>query len=195
VEKIETPRLLLRRPVPADVPALARINADPEVMKYIGAGRVRTFDETAEGVARAIREWDERGHGMFSVDRRDTGEYVGWVALTEPAFLPEVLPAIEIGWRLDRAHWGHGFATEAARAALRFGFETCGFDAVLSIRHVANDASRRVMEKLGLHFDFTTRVPAHGQAVAVHSISRAEFEELRPVAPDAAGPPTAAPAP
>lgn len=186
MEKIETPRLILRRPVLEDVPALAQINADPEVMKYIGAGRVRTFEQTAEGVERAIREWDERGHGMFSVDRRDTGEFIGWVALTEPTFLPEVLPAIEIGWRLGRAHWGRGFATEAAREVLRFGFETCGFDAVLSIRDVANDASRRVMDKLGLHFDFTTRVPSHGQAVAVHSISRAEFDELRPPAPDAA---------
>jgi RimJ/RimL family protein N-acetyltransferase len=175
VEKIETPRLILRRPVTEDVRPLAEINADPEVMKYIGDGRVRTSEQTAEGIERAIREWEERGHGMFSVDRRDTGEFIGWVALTEPTFLPEVLPAIEIGWRLGRRHWGLGFATEAAREALRHGFETCGFDTLISIRDVRNDASRRVMEKLGLRFDFNTRVPSHGQPVAVYSISRAEF--------------------
>lgn len=178
--KIETSRLVLRRPLPEDVGPLAEINSDPEVMKYIGDGRVRTFEQTAEGIPRAIREWDERGHGLFSVDRRDTGEFIGWVALTVPSFLPEVLPAIEIGWRLARRHWGQGFATEAAREALRFGFQSCGFDAIISIRHVDNDASRRVMEKLGLHFDFQTTVPSTGQSAAVHSISRAEFDELQP---------------
>jgi RimJ/RimL family protein N-acetyltransferase len=180
VEKIETSRLVLRRPLPEDVHPLAKINADPEVMKYIGDGQVRTFEQTAEGILRAIREWDERGYGMFSVDRGDTGEFIGWVALTVPTSLPEVLPAIEIGWRLDRRYWGQGFATEAARDALRFGFESCGFDAIISIRHVDNDASRRVMEKLGLHFDFQTKVPSHGQPVAVHSISRGEFYKLQP---------------
>jgi RimJ/RimL family protein N-acetyltransferase len=184
VERIETARLVLRRPAPEDAGPLAKINADPEVMKYIGDGRARTFQETADGLSRAIREWDDRGYGMLSVERRDTGEYIGWVTLTVPTFLPEVLPAIEIGWRLARRHWGLGFATEAAREALRFGFQSCGFDSIISIRQVDNDASRRVMEKLGLHFDFQTTVPAHGQPAAVHSISRAEFDELRP-APDA----------
>ena len=95
MEKIETSRLVLRRPLPEDVLLLAEINADPEVMKYIGDGRVRTFEHTAEGIRRAIRGWDEHGYGMFSVDRRDTGEYIGWVTLAVPSFLPEVLPAIE----------------------------------------------------------------------------------------------------
>jgi RimJ/RimL family protein N-acetyltransferase len=179
VDRIETARLVLRPPVPDDLRPLAQINADPEVMRYIGGGRVRSFEETADGVSRAIREWDDRGYGMLSVARRDTGEYIGWVTLTVPTFLPEVLPAIEIGWRLARRHWGQGFATEAAREALHFGFLSCGFDSIISIRHVDNDASRRVMEKLGLHFDFQTTVPAHGHPVAVHSISRAEFDKLR----------------
>ena len=180
MEEIETSRLVLRRPLPGDVEPLAEINADPEVMKYIGDGRVRSFEETAEGISRAIRQWDEHGYGIFSVDRRDTGEFIGWVALAVPSFLPEVLPAIEIGWRLARRHWGQGFATEAAREVLRFGFESCGFDSILSIRDVGNDASRRVMEKLGLHFDFQTTVPSHGQPVAVHSITRAEFDAMQP---------------
>jgi RimJ/RimL family protein N-acetyltransferase len=176
MENIETSRLVLRRPVPEDVGPLAEMNADPEVMKYIGDGRVRTFQQTAAGIQRAISEWDEHGYGLFSMNRRDTGDYVGWVTLAEPAFLPEVLPAVEIGWRLARRHWGRGFATEGAREVLRFGFESCGLDEIVSIRHIENDASRRVMEKLGLHFDFETTVPSHGQPVAVHSISRADFD-------------------
>jgi RimJ/RimL family protein N-acetyltransferase len=77
---------------------------------------------------------------------------------------------------LARRHWGQDFATEGAREVLRFGFESCALEELVSIRHIENDASRRVMEKLGLHFDFETAVPAHGQPVAVHSISRAEFD-------------------
>ncbi len=175
MDRIETARLVLRQPVLADVPALAEINADPEVMRYIGDGSVRTADQTARGIRQVIGDWAERGYGMFSVDRRDTGEYLGWVTLAEPTFLPEVLPAVEIGWRLGRRNWGQGFATEAAREVVRFGFESCGLDRVLSIRHPDNHASRRVMEKLGLHFDFQTTVPAHGLPAMVYSISRSEF--------------------
>jgi RimJ/RimL family protein N-acetyltransferase len=178
MDYIETSRLVLRRPVAEDVHALAEMNADPEVMKYIGEGHVRTFQQTAAGIQRAIGEWDEHEYGLFSMNRRDTGDYIGWVTLAEPAFLPEVLPAVEIGWRLARRHWGHGFATEGAREVLCFGFESCGLGKIVSIRHIENDASRRVMEKLGLHFDFETTVPAHGQPVAVHSITRGEFDRL-----------------
>jgi RimJ/RimL family protein N-acetyltransferase len=152
------------------------MNADPEVMKYIGDGSVRTFEQSAEGLARAIRAWDEQGYGLVSMVRRDTGEYIGWVTLAAPLFLPEVLPAIEIGWRLARRHWGHGFATEGARELLRYGFESCGFDEILSIRLLENEASRRVMEKIGLRFAFETIVPAHGRRVAVHRLTRAEYD-------------------
>lgn len=176
MDYIETSRLVLRRPVAEDVGPLAEMNADPEVMKYIGDGQLRTFEQTAAGIQRAISAWDEHGYGLFSMNRRDTGDYIGWVTLAEPAFLPEVLPAVEIGWRLARRQWGQGFATEGASEVLRFGFESCAFDEIVSIRHIENDASRRVMEKLGLHFDFETTVPSHGRPVAVHSISRAEFD-------------------
>ena len=179
MENIETPRLVLRRPVAEDARPLAEINADPEVMKYIGNGQVRTAEETAVGVEHAIAAWDVHAYGQFSMILRDTGEYLGWVTLAEPAFLPEVLPAVEIGWRLGRRHWGHGYATEGAKEILKFGFESCGLDEIVSIRHLENHSSRRVMEKLGLHFDFETTVPAHGQPVAVHSISRAEYDRLQ----------------
>ena len=79
---------------------------------------------------------------------------------------------MEIGWRLGRASWGHGYATEAAAAALRFGFEECGLERIISIRHVANARSARVMAKPGLVHEFDTVVPGHDQPVAVHAISR-----------------------
>ena len=94
-----------------------------------------------------------------------------------PAFLPEILPAVEIGWRLGRECWGHGYATEAAAELLRFAFTRAGLDRVVSIRHIGNAQSERVMDKLGLRFEFQTTVPATGQPVAVHAISHQEFSE------------------
>ncbi len=172
---LETTRLVLRLPTPDDLDPLAVINADPQVMRFIGDGTTRSREETAAGIARALAQWDERGFGMFAVDIKDSGQFIGWVALAEPAFLPEVLPAVEIGWRLGRPHWGHGYATEAAQAVMRFGFFTVRLDRIISIRDLANDASRRVMEKLGMRFDHQTVVPATGQPVAVHAITRTEY--------------------
>ncbi|GII59900.1 N-acetyltransferase [Planotetraspora thailandica] len=174
----ETSRLILRQPTEDDLDPLAAVNADPRVMRFIGNGTVRSRQQTADGLARARQEWDERGHGMFSVVIRESGRFAGWVALTEPAFLPEILPAVEIGWRLGHEFWGRGYATEAARVALRFGFTSCGLERIVSIRHVDNDASKRVMDKLGMTFDRETVVPAYGRPVAVHAIDRGDFDAM-----------------
>ncbi|MFI7422442.1 GNAT family N-acetyltransferase [Nonomuraea sp. NPDC049684] len=178
-----TDRLLLRQPDDDDLDPFTAMNADPEVMRYIGDGSVLPPDRerTAAWVARARRDWQESGHGLLSVVVRETGLTAGWVALAVPAFLPEILPAVEIGWRLGREHWGHGYATEAAGRLLRFGFAECGLDRIVSIRHVDNQRSRRVMDKLGLRFAFETVVPSHGRPVAVHEITKAAHEIIKVV--------------
>ena len=173
--ELATPRLILRGWRDGDLDPLAAMNADPEVMRYIGDGSVRDRQQTAAGLAQVERDWKERGYGPFAVEVRETGQLAGWVALAVPAFLPEVLPAVEIGWRLGRAFWGAGIATEAARVVLRFGFEDCGLDRIISSRHVDNRASGRVMEKLGLRFDRRTVVPAYGQPVDVFAMTREEY--------------------
>jgi RimJ/RimL family protein N-acetyltransferase len=125
-------------------------------------------------VARWQSHWDENGYGMCSVLVRETGEYAGWVTLAVPTFLPQVLPAVEIGWRLQRDHWGCGYATEAARELLRFGLEERGLGRIVSIRHIDNVRSKRVMDKLGLRLESQTTVPTTGQPVAVHAITGQE---------------------
>ena len=100
--ELATPRLVLRGWREDDLNALAAVNADPEVMRFIGDGSVRDREQTAAGLAMMEREWAERGFGIFAVEVRDTGQLAGWVGLAVPAFLPEVLPAVEIGWRLGR---------------------------------------------------------------------------------------------
>ncbi|AEV84740.1 acetyltransferase [Actinoplanes sp. SE50] len=168
---IETARLTLREWRDEDLDPLAAMNADPEVMRYILDGEVRDRDQSAAGLQKMIRDWRQQGFGLFAVQVRDTGALIGWAGLAVPTFLPEVLPAVEIGWRLSRAAWGHGFATEAATAALRFGFDTIGLDRLISIRHVENVRSARVMAKLGLLQEFETVIPGFDQPVAVHARS------------------------
>ncbi|MFD9042533.1 GNAT family N-acetyltransferase [Streptomyces bottropensis] len=174
-----TARLRLRPWRDDDLDPLAEMYADPEVMRYIGDGSVRTRDETAAGLARMRAEWEERNHGMFAVELRETGELTGWTGTSVPNFLPEVLPAVEIGWRLARRFWGHGIATEAARAALIHAFDTVGLRRILSICNVDNVASETVMRKLDMYLDRETAVPSHGARVRVYAITREEHTMMR----------------
>jgi RimJ/RimL family protein N-acetyltransferase len=174
---LNTARLVLRPPEESDIELLMAMEFDPEVMRYIGTGAVRTPDRdlALQAMTRWRKQWDEQGFGVCSVIVRETGEYAGWLRLSVPVFLPEILPAVEIGWVLSRDHWGRGYATEAAAELLRFGFTEAGLDRVVSIRDVDNVRSERVMDKLGLRFEFKTTVPSTGQHVAVHAIARHEF--------------------
>jgi len=174
---LSTARLVLRRPEESDVEPLMAMDADPEVMRHIGTGAIipPDRDRVLQAVTRWRKQWDEQGFGMCSVIVRETGEYAGWVTLAVPFFLPDILPAVEIGFRLSREHWGQGYATEAAAELLRFGFTTAGLDRVVSIRDVDNTRSERVMDKLGMRFELQTTVPATGQHVAVHAIGHQEM--------------------
>jgi RimJ/RimL family protein N-acetyltransferase len=167
-----TERLTLRHWRDDDLDFLAAINADPEVMRYILDGSIRDRRQSADGLRKMKWEWDELGYGRFAVEVRATGELIGWAGLAVPDFLPSVMPAVEIGWRFARSAWGHGYATEAAAAALRFGFDDAGLDRVISIRHPANTRSAGVMAKLGLAYDHETVVPGFDQPVVVHAISK-----------------------
>ncbi|MFH8381713.1 GNAT family N-acetyltransferase [Kitasatospora sp. NPDC018058] len=172
---IDTSRLVLRRWREGDVPAMAAVNADPEVMRWIRDGRVLTPEETRRWIERIEKVWDTEGFGLFAVELRATGELVGFTGLAVPSFLPEVLPAVEIGWRLGRPFWGRGIATEAATAVLRFGFEGRDLERIISIAQVGNSASERVMAKLGLRPERETTVPGNGRVVRVHELTRVAY--------------------
>ncbi len=172
VTRLETERLVLRRWREADVAPLAAINADPEVVRWIGDGSVADEARTAAAVVDWERQWDERGFGLFAVELRDTGELAGFTGLAVPAFLPEIMPAVEIGWRLGRAHWGRGLATEAARAVLHHAFTVQGHDRIVSVHQVGNVASERIMQKLGMRLDRETVHASVGRAVKVYAITR-----------------------
>jgi RimJ/RimL family protein N-acetyltransferase len=166
-----TRRLLLRGWRDEDLDPLAAMDADPRVMRFIGDGSTRTREQTAGLIPRLRRQWRDRGFGLFAVEDRESGELAGWVGLTVPDFLPEILPAVEIGWRLRPAYWGRGLATEAAREVMAFGFTQARLDRIVSICHVDHHASARVMTKLGMRPERRTTVPAHGQPVQVMAIT------------------------
>lgn len=177
---LTTARLHLRVWPDSDLAQFASICADPEVMRYIGDGLPRTTEETAQSIARMRRGFDERGFGFWAACLRDTGRLVGFVGLSVPTFLPQVMPAVEIGWRLARDCRGRGLATEGARAALDDGFTRCALDETVSIYQPANVASGRVTEKIGMSPTLDTVLPEHGYPVRVCRLTRGGWTRATP---------------
>lgn len=149
VPEIRTARLLLRGWSDADRPAYAAINADPAVMATIGPLRSRA--ESDAMIDRIMASWERDGLGLWCVDL--DGECIGFTGLNIPAFEASFTPCVEVGWRLSSGQWGHGYAPEAARASLDFGFGERNLDEIVSFTAVINRKSRRVMEKLGMTRD------------------------------------------
>ena len=145
---IETERLLLRQWRDDDRDPFAAINADPVVMEHFPATLTRA--ESDAFVDRHSALIDQRGWGLWAVEVRDTGDFIGFTGLAVPVFDADFVPCTEIGWRLAPASWGRGYATEAATSVLSFAFDELGLDEVLSFTYVGNHRSRRVMEKIGL---------------------------------------------
>jgi RimJ/RimL family protein N-acetyltransferase len=151
MDVVETPRLLLRRWQPEDRAPFAALNADAAVMEHFPAPLSRAESDAL--VDRIEAGLDERGWGLWAVEVRHSGAFIGFVGLNPATFDAPFTPAIEVGWRLARQHWGHGYATEGAGAALDFGFDELTLDEIVSFTTHANVRSRRVMERLGMHRD------------------------------------------
>jgi RimJ/RimL family protein N-acetyltransferase len=168
---IETERLRLRPWRDDDLDAYAALCADPEVMKFFGKhGETKTRAESAEQLAGFAAHWDQHGFGLWCAADRETDWCLGFVGLAVPTFLPEVLPAVEIGWRLERAAWGQGLATEGARRVVPFAFDDLGLDRIVSIARVENRASWNIMEKLGMTRERTTVHPETGYDIVVYEL-------------------------
>ncbi|MFG3339305.1 GNAT family N-acetyltransferase [Glycomyces sp. NPDC048151] len=168
--ELKTERLLLRPLATGDAEALAAINADPEVMRYIGDGGPRTLEQTEALTEKVAAHWVEHGWGAFAVCEKETGFLVGLGILATPTFLPEILPVTEVGWRIGRDRWGRGYAPEAARAVVGFAFGELGLDRVVSCIHSENRASIRVAEKLGMSLERETVVPGYEVPCSVYEL-------------------------
>ncbi|MFF8786188.1 GNAT family N-acetyltransferase [Streptomyces sp. NPDC015125] len=147
---LQTERLLLRAWRPFDLAPWAAMNADPEVRRHFP--EVLTREQSEAAVARFQTGLDERGWGWWAVEVRATGEFIGLTGL-DPVEEDMPFTGVEAGWRLTRAAWGHGYATEAAEAALAFGFTTLGLPEILAVTTATNLRSQAVMRRLGMARD------------------------------------------
>ena len=184
--QLETPRLILRRWRSSDREPYAAMNADPEVMRYFPA--VLDRERSDLSAERIDAGFDLHGHGRWAVERRDTGEFIGFTGVGP---MPEGVPGsdgMEIGWRVARAHWRQGFALEAATAALDAAFAPDAVPAlqeVNSITAVINEPSRGVMRRLGMRHvdDFAHPVVPEGSSIRAHVryvLTRDEWMRSRP---------------
>lgn len=175
-------RLVLRRWRDRDLEPFAAMNADPEVMEHFPA--LLSREESDALVQRFEAGFEARGFGVWALEVAATGEFIGFCGLSVPSFEAPFTPAVEIGWRLARPHWGQGYATESARAALTFGFEDVGLDEVVSFTTRANERSQAVMRRLGMTHDpaddFEHPRLAPGHAQRPHVLYRLRAEAWRP---------------
>jgi len=151
VPELRTDRLLLRRWRASDRAPFAALNADPEVMCWFSKRLTR--QESDRLADRIEAGFDSDGWGLWALEEQATHRFLGFTGLARPAFEASFTPAVEVGWRLSRAAWGFGFATEAARATAAFAFGELGLEELVSYTAEGNDRSRAVMRRLGLRHD------------------------------------------
>ncbi len=179
---LTTARLRLRQWREEDLAPFAALNADPQVMEFFP--KVLTRAES-DAVAGRIRDHFARhGFGLWAVEAPGVADFVGFVGLAIPSFEAHFTPCVEIGWRLAREHWGHGYATEAATAALAFGFGDRSLEEIVAFTVPANIPSRRVMGRLGMRHspsdDFEHPAIADGHPLRSHVLYRLRRADWKP---------------
>lgn len=145
---IHTPRLILRQWQQSNYEPYIAMNMDAAVMRYFPA--LQTSEDTIAQIERFKTFIDENRYGFFALERKDTGTFIGFTGLSKPRFESFFTPCVEIGWRLDKAHWGQGFAQEAARACLELAFTKLNLSEIYSFTSRHNQPSIHVMERIGM---------------------------------------------
>jgi 3-dehydroquinate dehydratase/shikimate dehydrogenase len=181
---LRTERLLLREWRESDREPFAAMNADPRVMEHFP--RTSTREESEAFFDRIVARLEDQGFGLWAVEVAGVAPFIGFVGLN-PADTVLGRPVLEVGWRLDAEHWGHGYATEGGRASLAHAFEVLGQDEVVSFTTTRNERSRHVMEKLGLRrraeddFDHPGVDPTwSGRRHVLYRITRVEWRAFQP---------------
>ena len=170
IPTLETERLILRPFREDDVGALFAVSQDPEVVRFIGDRRVPTLQESWRAVAGWIGHWAMRGYGQWAIEERSSERFVGRAGIINPA----EWPGPEVGYLLGRNWWGRGYATEAASAAMNWGFDQVGFDELISLIDPDNAASIAVATRLGE--SLRGEVDLGGNRVLIYAISRSDWQ-------------------
>lgn len=172
---VETERLVLRPWTEDDVEPLAAIFAEPAFWHY-PFGRGFSREETERFLERQLRDWASNGFGSWAATLKSEERLIGYIGLAVPSWLPQVMPAVEVGWRLHPDHWGKGLATEGGRASVHHGFRELALDRIIAIVMPENVASRRVIAKLGMVEVATTVDAERDVALEIHEITRRQWE-------------------
>lgn len=172
MQEIQTARLHLRRFNAGDLDAVRRIYGDPAVMRYMWDGAGRTEEQLVRILAFLVNGWETRGAGLWAVVHQAQGTVIGRCGLLTLPGTAEV----EIGYVLARQHWGGGYATEAARAVLRYGFEELALPRIVAVARPDNLASRRVLHRLGMRYEGLAH--HYGAVHARYAIGRDDYQEL-----------------
>jgi len=154
----------------SDLDALAALAADPEVMRYVGDG-VETREQVVQGMERAVRRWNEERMSWWAVLNRADMQLIGRCCLQRVRDLSE----IEIGYAFDRRSWGHGFATEAAFAALQHAFGSLSLSSIVALTHPDNGRSKRVLARCGFMHEAT--IPLRGRDVDLYRLTAETWAE------------------
>ena len=163
----------MREWAPGDAEALLALAGDAEVMRHVGDGSVwETFERAELWMGRVTAAYSEQGYGRYAVVEKESGRVVGSCGFGK-AHGPA---GVDFGYVFARSVWGRGYATEAGRACLRYGFEQVGFEEVIADTDIENHASRRVLEKLGFEFRGVVYHEFDRDTVASYSLSRADFD-------------------
>ena len=176
MDSLQTDRLKLRMLRESDFDAYAEMCADPEVMRYIGDSQPLARPMAWRNLATMIGHWSLRGYGLWAAEERSSGAFVGRIGFWNP----DGWPGFELGWMLHRQFWGHGYATEGARAALDFAFSRLAQPHVISLIHPKNAASIRVAQRLGERLTHSTEVM--GKSTLVYQITLEEWQLHAPEA-------------
>ena len=169
---IETTRLHLRPVTSADLDSFASMNADPDVMRYIGDGKPQTREQTHLRIYAILDHWDQHGFGLCAIVDKASEAFIGFCGLQYLDNTSE----IEVGYRLAKRFWGAGLATEAAKVGLREGFDVFGLGRIVAVVQPGNVASQRVLEKIGLRYEIDARF--YKTDVKYYAITREEYQTL-----------------
>lgn len=132
----------------ADIHAMAEINADSAVMEFFPA--VQNLEQTEAFVTRMQQQQSEKGYCYFAVETLEDQAFIGFIGLSDKSFEADFTPCIDIGWRLSKSAWGHGYATEGARRCLAYGLNDLGMKQIHAIAPKVNERSEHVMRKIGM---------------------------------------------
>ena len=184
IPELRTERLLMRAWHESDRDLFAELNADPAVMEHFPS--TLTPEQTYEMVDRIVSKWADHGVGLWAVEVPGESAFIGFVGLAVPGFETSFTPCVEVGWRLAHSAWGKGYASEAAREALRFGFEDGGLDEIVSFTTTKNLRSQAVMQRIGMtrdpadDFDHPGTPGWHGQRHVLYRLRRNDWAARTP---------------